>query len=231
MSVGHSGLPSFEFAHLRTFLALARLANFSRAADEMRLSQSGVSRRIRLLEESLGLRLFERIGRRAVLTSAGRTLCTRLGTLMREAETLPRLLDDLAEGVRGELRVGASITAANALLPPVLGLYRQQYPDVELALQPGGSTSILDTLRRGELDLAFVALEALPSDFMVLGEIPDKVLLFAAPDHPLSRKRATAEALQGADFIHREASSETRQLVTRWLETKRIQVRTLMDVW
>lgn len=98
MLTEHSSLPDLD--HLRTFLALARLENFSRAGEQIGLSQSGVSRRIRLLEESLGLRLFERIGRRAILTSAGRTLRARLETLMREAETLPRLLRDLAEGAR-----------------------------------------------------------------------------------------------------------------------------------
>jgi DNA-binding transcriptional LysR family regulator len=220
-----------EFSHLRTFLALARLENFSRAGEEMRLSQSGISRRIRLLEEALGLRLFERIGRRAVLTSAGRTLRVRLEILMREAETLPRLLADLAEGVQGELRIGASITAANALLPPVLGLYRQRYPGVELALQPGGSSHVLESLRRGELDVAFVAVETLPPDLTIVGDIPDEIVLVGAPDHQLCRRRAKAKDLQACDFIHREASSDTRQLVTRWFETTRVEVRTLMDVW
>ena len=232
MRTEHSSPPtSFEFSHLRTFLALARLENFSRAGEEMRLSQSGISRRIRLLEESLGLRLFERIGRRAVLTSAGRTLRVRLEILMREAETLPRVLSDLAEGVQGELRIGASITAANALLPPLLGLYRQRYPNVELALQPGGSSHVLEALRRGELDVAFVTVEAPPPDLTILGEIPDGIVLIGAPDYLLCRRRAKATDLQACDFIHREASSHTRQLVTRWLETKGLQVRTLMDVW
>jgi DNA-binding transcriptional LysR family regulator len=229
MRIAHSGF--LDLDHLRTFLALARLENFSRAGERIGLSQSGVSRRIRLLEESLGLRLFGRIGRRAVLTSAGRTLRARLETLMREAETLPRLLRDLAEGVQGELRLGACITAANALLPPILGLYRQRYPKVDLALQPGGSGDILGSLRRGELDVGFVASDALSADLTSVGEIPDEVVLIGAPDHRLCRPRVKAKDLQACDFIHRESSSDTRRLVTHWFERNGIQVRTLMDVW
>src|SRR4029077_9909835 len=148
----HRNLPDIDFGHLRTFLALAHVANFSDTGRRVGLSQSAVSRHIRGLEEMLGVRLFDRLGRRAVLTSAGRALRTRLQTLMREAEALPRVIRDLAEGVGGDLRIGASITAANAIVPPVLGAYRRRYPNVELALQPGKSAHVLETMESGEID-------------------------------------------------------------------------------
>ena len=229
MRLEHGSLPAFD--QLQTFLALAQIENFSRAGERTGLSQSGVSRRIRLLEESLGVRLFERLGRRAVLTSAGRTLRARLEILMREAETLPRLLRDLAEGVQGELRLGASITAANALLAPILGLYRQRYPNVELALKPGASGDVLESLRRGELDVAFVACDTLPGDLTTLGDIPDELVLIGAPGHRLCRSRLKAKDLEGCDFIQRESSSDTRRLIGQWFEKNGIHVRTLMDVW
>ncbi len=197
----------------------------------MGLSQSAVSRQIRALEDSLGLRLFERLGRRAVLTPAGKLLQERVGTLLREAETLPRLLRDLAEGVQGELRIGACITAANALLPPLLARYRQKYPRVELALHPGSSSRTLDRLRRGELDLAMVGSETSSSGLAILGEIPDELLLVGAAGHPLCRGRRKPAELAGCDFIQREAESDTRPLFTRWLGGKGIQVRNLMTVW
>src|SRR2546425_9989834 len=115
----HRKLLDIDFQHLRTFLSLAESGNFSQTGREVGLSLSAVSRHIRALEDSLALRLFERLGRRAVLTSVGQALRTRLETLIREAESLPRLLRDLAEGVQGAVRIGASITAANALLPPL----------------------------------------------------------------------------------------------------------------
>src|SRR5512136_945566 len=139
MQISHRTISQLNFQHLRTFLTLARLENFSRTGEQVGLSQSAVSRHISALEDSLGVRLFERIGRRAILTPAGRILRARMETLMREADALPRILNDLSEGIQGDLRIGACITAANAVLPQVLGLYRQKYPNVGLLLQPGNS--------------------------------------------------------------------------------------------
>jgi len=231
MRISHRTLLQFNFQHLRTFLTLAHVENFSRAGEQVGLSQSAVSRHIRALEDSLGLRLFERIGRRAVLTSAGRILRARMETLMREADTLPRVLKDLSEGIQGDIRIGACITA-NALLPQVLGLYRQKHPDVGLALQPGNSAGIVENLRRGEIDIAFVASDRLPSDVTVLAEIPDELVLFAAPTHQMSLRRGLKpKDLSDCDFIQRETSSDTHAMASRWLEAEGIEVRNLMDVW
>jgi DNA-binding transcriptional LysR family regulator len=226
----HRNLPDINFRHLRTFLALAQVANFSETGRQLGLSQSAVSRHIRGLEEMLGMRLFERRGRRALLTSAGRALRTRLQTLMREAESLPRVIRDLAEGVRGDLRIGASVTAANAIVPPILGAYRRQYPNVELALQPSNSARVLETLGYGEIDLAFVGAEALPPGVTVLAEIPDEVVLIASRAHPSAGRRIRREDLTGCDFIHRDAGSDTRAVVAHWFQAEGVQPRTLMEV-
>ena len=225
-----TSLPDIDFRHLRTFLTLARLGNFSRTGQQVALSQSAVSRHIRALEDTLGLRLFQRLGRRAVLTSAGQTLRTRMKTLMREAESLPRVIRDLAEGVRGDIRIGASITAAHTILPPLLGAYRRRYPRVELALQPGDSADVLDTLARGEIDLAFVGSDALPPGTSVVAEIPDQVLFIAPRAHPLAGRRLRPVDLAGCHFIQRDASSDTRALVGRWFQAQRVQPRTVMEV-
>jgi len=226
----HSNLPDMNLRHLRTFLALAHGANFSETGRLLGLSQSAVSRHICGLEEMLGVRLFERLGRRAVLTSAGRTLRTRLQALMREAESLPRIVRDLADGVRGDLRIGASVTAANAIVPPVLGAYRRQYPNVELSLQPSNSARVLEALGCGEIDLAFVGAEALPPGVTVLAEILDEVVLIASRAHLFAGRRIRWEDLKDCDFIHRDAGSDTRAVVAQWFQAAGVQPRTLMEV-
>ena len=230
MQKRHSNLADINLRHLRTFLTLARVANFSETGRRLGLSQSAVSRHISGLEEMLGLRLFERLGRRAVLTSAGRTLQTRLQALMREAESLPRIIRDLAEGVRGDLRIGASITAANAIVPLVLGAYRRQYPNVGLSLQPGNSARVLEALGCGEIDLAFVGDEALPPGVNILAEIPDEVVLIASRAHLFAGRRIRWEDLNDCDFIHRDAGSHTRAVVAQWFHAAGVQPRTLMEV-
>lgn len=226
----HRKLPDIDFQHLRTFLALAESGNFSQTGHQVGLSQSAVSRHIRALEDSLGLRLFERLGRRAVLTPVGQALRKRLETLIREAESLPRLLRDLAEGVQGEVRIGASITAANAILPSLLGDYRRRYPAVELVLQPANSARVFETLARGEVDLAIVGSDALPAKAIVLAEIPDEVLLVAPSDHPFAGRRMKSSDLAGCDFIQRESTSDTRALVAHWLGAEGVQLRNIMEV-
>jgi DNA-binding transcriptional LysR family regulator len=226
----HRTLPDIDFSHLRTFLALAQVANFSETGRQLGLSQSAVSRHIRGLEDMLGVRLFERLGRRAVLTSAGRTLRARLQTLVREAESLPRVIRDLAKGVRGDLRIGASVTAANTIVPPILGAYRRQYPNVELALQPGTSARVLESLGRGEIDLAFVGSESLPAGVSILAEIPDEVVLIASRAHLFAGRRIKREDLRSCDFIHRDAGSDTRAAVAEWFQAEGVQPRTVMEV-
>ncbi|MBI1873021.1 MAG: LysR family transcriptional regulator [Acidobacteria bacterium] len=225
-----TSLPDMDFRHLRTFLTLARLGNFSQTGQHVGLSQSAVSRHIRALEDTLGLPLFQRLGRRAVLTSAGQTLRTRLETIMRETEAVPRVIRDLAEGVQGDIRIGASITAAHAVLPALLGAYRRRYPKVALALQPGNSADVLETLARGEIDLAFVGSDALPPGTSVVAEIPDQVLFIAPPAHPLAGRRLRSADLAGCDFIQRDAPSDTRALVGRWFQAERVEPRTVMEV-
>lgn len=224
-------VPDIDFRYLRTFLALAQFGNFSETGRRVGLSQPAVSRHIRAVEDALGVRLFERLGRRAVLTSAGKALRTRLESLMREAEALPPLIRDLAEGVHGDVRIGATITAANAILPPLLGEYRRSYPGVELALQPGSSARVLEALTRGEINLALVGSDILPPQVTVLGEIPDQVVLIVAPEHSLAGRRVKSGDLRGCEFIQREPASDTRALVTRWFEAEGVEARNIMDVW
>src|SRR5437867_975315 len=180
MQDAHRNILNIELHHLRTFITLAQLGNFSQTGQRIGLSQSAVSRHIRALEDALGLRLLDRLGRRAVLTTAGQALRSRLEILMREVEVLPRLLQDLAEGVKGEVRIAAAITAANGVLPPLLGNYRRRYPDVELTLQPVRSPGVLESLARGEVDLALVTSDDVLRTATVVAEIPDDLLLVAA---------------------------------------------------
>jgi len=90
---------------------------------------------------------------------------------------------------------------------------------------------VLETLVRGEVEIGFVAVDSVPSHATALAEIRDDLVLVAGATHRLCRRRLRPADLTGCDFIHRESSSDTRRLVTRWLERNRIQVRTLMDIW
>lgn len=220
MRLSHAKTFDIRFEHLRTFLALSDFGSFSVTGNQIGLSQSAVSRHIRALESVLGLRLFDRIGRRTVLTSSGKVLRTRLVALNREAEALPRLVKDLAEGVRGELRVGACVTAATSFLPMLLGRYRQKHPEVRLAMHLGSSAKAIEGLRRGDFDLAFIASTVVPPDVTVAATVRDEIVLVAAANHHLPKRQARAQELADCDFIQREPTSDTRALTTAWFESR-----------
>jgi DNA-binding transcriptional LysR family regulator len=226
----HTMSTEVDFHQLKTFLALAQVANFSETGRRLGLSQSAVSRHIRGLEDSLGLRLFERLGRHARLTSAGRTLRARLQTLIREVESLPRVVRDLAEGVVGDLRIAASTTAANAILPPLLAAYRRRYPAVLLSLQPANTGRILELLSRGEIDLAFVGCESLPSGVAALAEIADEIVMIAPREHPFAGRRIRPDDLKTCDFLQRDIESDTGALVAGWLRATGVQPRVVMEL-
>jgi DNA-binding transcriptional LysR family regulator len=223
-------LPDIDFRHLRTFVALAQVGNFSAAGRTLGLSQSAVSRQIGALEMAFSMRLFDRLGRRARLTFAGNALRARLERLMREAESLPRALADLREGVQGELRIGASTTLANTVVPPLLSTYRRKFPQVRLALENSTAPRLFESLERGAIDIAFTATEALPSAITVVAELPDELVLIASQSHPLAKKRIAIEELRNCDFIQRDSGSHTRQLVELWFQAERVQPRTAMEV-
>jgi DNA-binding transcriptional LysR family regulator len=215
---------------VRTFLALVEIGNFSAAGGALGLSQSAVSRQIGALEEALGVRLFERLGRRAVLTSAGVVLRARLERLVREAESLPRLIADLDTGLRGELRIGASTTPANTVVPQLLSAYHRRYPRVTLTFQIAGGGRIVENLERGAIDIGFFGAEALPPSVSVVAEIADQLIFIAAPAHPLARKRLTPKDLESCDFIQRDPGSHTRSMVEQWLQAQHARPRTILDV-
>src|SRR5215467_4299576 len=178
-------LPDIDFRHLRSFAVLAQVGNFSAAGRTLGLSQPAVSRQIGALEAAFNVRLFERLGRRATLTFAGHALRGRLERLMREAESLPRVIADLRESVQGELRIGASTTMANTMVPALLGAYRRKFPQVRLALENNIAARLFESLERGAIDIAFTAADTVPAAVGVLAELPDEVVLVASHAHPL----------------------------------------------
>jgi len=203
---------------LRSFLTVARCLNFTKAAEQLMLTQPAVSRQIRQLERELGVVLFERLGRTVQLTDAGRELVS-LG------EQLIGQVDRVAEAVRrfgttetGLLRVGASTTPGYYLLPPILGRFRRAHPGVELHFTVENSLAIERRILHNELDLGFVGLHPTGGALQVESIADDEIVCFGPDDHSLStRKRVTPKSLEDQTWVVREKGSATRQLFEQWL--------------
>ncbi|KAA6222893.1 LysR family transcriptional regulator [Streptomyces albofaciens JCM 4342] len=204
-----------DLGALELLLAVARLGSLGRAARERGISQPAASSRIRSMEQQLGVALVERSPRGSRLTDAG-TLVTDWARRVVEAA---EAFDAGAQALRGRrdsrLRVAASMTIAEYLLPGWLIALRAQRPDTAVSLLAGNSAAVAERLLAGEADLGFVEGLDVPAglDGAVIGH--DRLVVVAAPAHPWARRRTdlTAAELAATPLILREHGSGTRQVL------------------
>jgi DNA-binding transcriptional LysR family regulator len=201
---------------LAVFRAVARHQSFSRAAEELSISQPAVSAHVRELQRLYGVALFEQVGRRVRLTEAGRLLEEYADRLLALVEESRRALEELKGLARGRLSVGASTIPGTYFLPEALGRFKERHAGVELNLRIGDTHQALGMLRRGEVDLAVVgewhdAKEMSPGGVRSHPYRSDALVLVTAPEHRWARDGlADTKELEGELFILREHGSSTR---------------------
>ncbi|OKH98352.1 LysR family transcriptional regulator [Streptomyces sp. CB02923] len=204
-----------DLGALELLLAVARLGSLGRAARERGISQPAASSRIRSMEQQLGVALVERSPRGSRLTDAGALVTDWARRVVEAAEAF----DAGAQALRGRrdsrLRVAASMTIAEYLLPGWLIALRAQRPDTAVSLLAGNSAAVAERLLAGEADLGFVEGLDIPAglDGAVIGH--DRLVVVAAPAHPWARRRTdlTVAELAATPLILRERGSGTRQVL------------------
>jgi LysR family hydrogen peroxide-inducible transcriptional activator len=176
-----------DFDQLRYFLQVAQRQNFTRAAEDLAISQPALSRSIQKLEEELGQPVFERKTRSVALTDAGILLQSRAQQVLTILEdTRAEITDD---GQSGRVRVGAIPTVAPYFLPQVLRQFSQEHPKATLIVQENTTDALLKNCRQGEIDLAILALP-LPAKYLDVEELfEEQLLLVLPPDHPLVQRK------------------------------------------
>jgi DNA-binding transcriptional LysR family regulator len=216
---------------LRTFLAVRRHGNLTKAADELLLSQPAVSRRIDRLEKSLGLELFERLGKSLHLTDAGEALASEAAALIGAAGRLAEVVRARRAGEEGRLRVGASTTPGLYLLPEVLVRFRTKLPKVEVHFEVENSRRIEERIIRNDLDLGFVGAHLTHAALRMRVLLRDQVVFYAADTHALARKRALSPRDLAPELgIVREPGSATRRLADAWLRRTRTRLERTLEV-
>lgn len=199
---------------LRIFSTVAKLGSFSRAAEELRISQPSVSIQVADLERALGVDLFERLGKHVYLTEAGRVLeeyARRMLTLAAEAETAVAEVRGMR---RGRITVGASHTPGTYLLPHVIAQYQERFPQMSVTLEIANTRRVQEQLLRHEVDLGVVGAEIDSPQLRVEPFMEDELVLVAAPSHPLARVGSVkAGGLLDHRVILRERGSGTRTAV------------------
>jgi DNA-binding transcriptional LysR family regulator len=191
-----------ELRQLEYFVAVAEEANFTRAAERVHISQSGVSAQIRRLERELGAELLDRNGRGASLTAAGTAALAPARAALAAAGAVRRSVDEVTGLVRGSLTVGMVTGCTITPLFDALAAFRDAHPGVDLVLTEASSDQLLAGVRDGTVDLGLVGTAGLPEGLRSLPIVSERLVAVVPAAHPLARRRsARLASLAGHPLI------------------------------
>lgn len=219
-----------EIRQLRAFRTVAMLLSFNKAADQLHYAQSSISAQIQSLENELGVRLFDRLGRRILLTEAG-------GRLLQYAEKILDLTEQSRIEVAGATAPSGSLTIripesfGMCRLPPVLKLFQTRFPDVRLTFTICAHEGLAKDLRKGITDLAFLLTESIQSSDLELDTLGfESIRLVAGPNHPLADKATVrTRDLEGETMLLSKTDCSYRRSFQQILEKKKIRPRTILE--
>lgn len=223
--------PIVDVRGLEVFLSVAKHLNYTRAGEEVNLSQPSVSVRIRQLEDELGTKLFEQLGKKVSLTEAGLVLIPHARRVITAVENAQAAIDELLGLERGTLRIGASTTPGMYVVPQVIARFHDQYPKIEIHLGIKDTQQIEEAVIRNEFDFGFVGGHLAGDEVDVIPWVTDRLVLIVAPDHPFAKKRSIrSDDLRNEKFVLRERGSATRAAISSRLEISGLEIDPVMEM-
>jgi LysR family transcriptional regulator, low CO2-responsive transcriptional regulator len=218
------------FRQFRVFESVARHLNYTRAAEELFLTQPAVSMQVRQLEDQLGTPLFEHLGKRLHLTPAGLEVLGYARGVNQQLEELEGVLNRLKGLGGGRLRIAVA-TTANYFIPTLLGTYSRRYPDVTVSLDITNRETLLRSLTENTVDLVIMGRPPAEIDVEAHRFLDNPLVIVAPPGHPLAAARKIPlERLQDEVFLVREQGSGTRIAMERFFAERSMHLRTGMEV-
>ncbi|MDP2663691.1 MAG: LysR substrate-binding domain-containing protein [Dehalococcoidia bacterium] len=219
-----------NFHHLKVFHTVARLLSYSRAAEQLYISQPAVSRTVQDLEKSVGTPVFHRQGKRISLTDAGRRVFDYAQRVLDLTDELEQAVRELEEGARGFLRVASCSTIGVYMLPAFLGQFRRRYPEMEVSLEISNSQQAASSTQRGDCHLGFVsmAMEIPGLQWQTLGT--DEIVIVAQSGHPFTLHPIEPDELCDETLLLREQGSGTRRHFELELERHGLKPRRVLEI-
>src|SRR5438132_11185330 len=205
--------------HLRTFVAVAELRHFARAANACNLSQPAVSHQIAQLEAEVGARLLNRAPRRVSLTVAGEVMLEEARRVLAAVDRARERMHAVTSGAVGRIRIGSTATPGLYVLPAVLTEYRAAHPTFDLEFQIGSLDEIAERVIRNDLDMAVIAGRPPTNELRTKALVSDELIAIGAAGTPSKGVRRT---LADQCWILREEKSATRRELDAWLHRHRI---------
>jgi len=216
---------------LRAFSVLAKTGSFTQTARELHLTQSAVSHSMRALENEIGCRLLDRLGKKVVLTQAGEQLLQHTGKILSEMETARAALTQLGKWGRGRLRLGGSTTACQHLIPPVLREFKESFPDHAISLEPGDTPEMVDALLHHRIDLA-LSLEAEKEPQLEFHPLfTDELHFIVGALHPWARSgHVDRDEIPRQNYILYSKRSITFRLIEEYFRREQMVLNTVAEV-
>jgi DNA-binding transcriptional LysR family regulator len=216
---------------LQTLSEVLALGSFSAAAQKLRLTQPAVSLQIRELEKRIGVRLVERMGKRAYPTAAGEELLAHARRLAQEAEQALTAMRRYRDGWVGRARLGTSVAVCTYLLPPVLAGLRRAHSDLEVAISVGTTENVVSRILANELDIGVVTMPVKEHPAIGVERLrEDPMMAFFPGAERNLPKHATPQYLAGRDLILNQRVSQTYKIISQWFEAAGIELRPIMEL-
>ncbi len=215
-----------DFRHLETFCRVASLKSFSKAAEDLFLTQPTVSGHILSLEQSLSLRLFDRASREVRLTKAGEVFLKYASKILSSRKELLNALSEFSQGIRGELSLGASTIPGEYILPGLVGDFKKEHPHFILSLKIADTKEIVQDVLQDDVEFGMIGAKLDHPSLHFERYEEDEIIVVASSDHPLARKkRVDVEDLLKEPWIIREEGSGTQMAVEKALRKQGISLK------
>ncbi|MDJ0897062.1 MAG: LysR family transcriptional regulator [Alphaproteobacteria bacterium] len=215
---------------LQAFTEVVALGSFSSAAERLQLSQPAISMQVRQLEKRLGVRLIERVGKRASPTTAGRELLAHAQRIDAAVSSAVDEMATFASGRLGHVRIGTGATACIYLLPPVLRDLRRRFPTLEITVRTGNTAELLKDLEHNALDVGLFTLPVSGRMFEVTPVLDDEFVAITAAEDDRLPDVITPAVLAELPLVLYEAGGNTRRIVDDWFAEAGITPTPIMDL-
>jgi DNA-binding transcriptional LysR family regulator len=215
---------------LAVFEAVARHQSFTRAAEELFITQPSVSTQIKQLTKTVGLPLFEQIGKSLYLTDAGKELLTTCREIFSQLDNFEMKIANFKGTKQGHLSVSV-VTTAKYFIPRLLGTFSQQYPGIEVALQVTNHSELTKRMQENQDDLYVLSQSPENVDLYTKAFLDNPLVVLAPRNHPLAEKKNIAIAmLNDEPFIMREQGSGTRDAVQKLFAKHKVSVQVKLEL-
>ncbi|MBB6734498.1 LysR family transcriptional regulator [Cohnella zeiphila] len=219
-----------ELRQLNTFRTVASTLNFSRAAEALSYVPSNVTMQMKALEDELGVRLFDRLGKQLVLTTAGNRFLTHIQDVLNKLDEARSVVHD-NENLSGTLTISANEVLCAYRLPGVFHRFRSRYPGARLIFRSVSNQQLKQTLFEGTADVVFMLDEPIRSTGLAVEPLLEETFrFFAAPDHPLAKRTVLQlEDFHGEVFLTNEKGCTYRTLFDRSFEKEGVDSITYLE--